>query len=175
MLSLPSVTAPASRRRATAVHSRGDVKYSRVLVPHEVGSPGMWQRSLWASGTPCSGPRDRPAISSVSSARAAARAPSASTVMKARIRPSRRSMRVRCSWVASTGEIFRVAIARASVAMVQSVTALVLLALERDREAGRLLGQGKIGRRALDGGGEIRHLRADQPLWITHVASPAGS
>src|SRR4030095_1765085 len=111
-----------------------------------------------------------------SSACAAARAPSASTVMKARMRPSRRSMRARCSWVASTGEIFRAAIARASVAMVQSVTFLarVVLALERDREAGRLLGHGEIGRRALDGGGEIRHLRADQPLRAPHGVSPAG-
>jgi hypothetical protein len=36
----------ASRRRATAVHSKGEVKYSRVRVPQEVGRPGTWQRSL---------------------------------------------------------------------------------------------------------------------------------
>src|SRR4030095_7689561 len=41
MLSLPRVTAPASRSRAVAVHSLGTVKYSRVLVPHDVGRPGI--------------------------------------------------------------------------------------------------------------------------------------
>jgi len=46
MLSLPKVTTPAARNRATAVHSIGDVKYSRVFVPHDVGRPGTWQRSL---------------------------------------------------------------------------------------------------------------------------------
>src|SRR5262245_397954 len=97
-------------------------------------------------------------------------------VMKARMRPSSRSMRARCSWVASTGEILRAAIARASVAMVQSVTPLarLVLALERAREARRLLGHREIGRSALDGGREIRRFRADQSLRITHVVSPAG-
>ena len=46
MLSLPSVIAPAARKRLTAVASCSAMKYSAVLVPHEVGRPRMWQRSL---------------------------------------------------------------------------------------------------------------------------------
>src|SRR5438094_275702 len=107
MLSLPSVTAPASRRRFTAVHSCSAEKYSRVAVPHDVGSPRTWQRSLYASGTPWNGPRESPAASSASSSRALARAPSASTVMKLRILASSRAMRSRHSRVTSTGETLR--------------------------------------------------------------------
>src|SRR6266571_1919707 len=46
MFSLPSVIAPARARRATAVHSTGDTKYSAVFVPQLDGSPGTAQRSL---------------------------------------------------------------------------------------------------------------------------------
>src|SRR5262245_60330157 len=52
MLSLPSVMAPAATRRADAVQSCSATKYSRVFVPHEVGQPRRWQRSLSPSGTP---------------------------------------------------------------------------------------------------------------------------
>src|SRR5262245_56475713 len=171
MLSLPSVIAPACRKRAVAVHSIVGAKYSRVFVPHEVGRPGTWQRSLYASGTPCSGPRLRPEASSASSARAEARAPSGSRVMNAWMRPSRRSIRVRHSRVASTGEILRAAIARPSVCAVQSVTRLVggrRLALERQHEAGRLLGDREIGRRPLDRGRETGGVGAHAILRIVH-------
>src|SRR5436309_2171207 len=143
MLSLPSVTAPASRRRFTAVHSCSAEKYSRVAVPHDVGSPRTWQRSLYASGTPWNGPRESPAASSASSSRAVARAPSASTVMKLRILASSRAMRSRHSRVTSTGETWRPAIAPPSVVIVQSVTLLphVGVTLEDDGEPGGLLGQ----------------------------------
>ncbi len=117
MLSLPRVTAPAATSRATAVQSCSAVKYSAVRVPQEVGSPRMKQRSLNASGTPWSGPRValRPAASR---RRAAASAPSASTVMKARSRPSSRSTRARHARVASTGESWPAWIAAASAVMV---------------------------------------------------------
>ena len=80
-------------------------------------------------------------------------------------------MRARHACVASTGEIFRAAIARERVSSVQSVTALVeiALALERGREASGLLGNGEVGRRPLDGGGEARDLRAGSALWLAHV------
>src|SRR5215472_10683962 len=39
MLSLPRVIAPAPARRASAVQSCSAVKYSRVIVPHDVGRP----------------------------------------------------------------------------------------------------------------------------------------
>src|SRR5207244_2685285 len=120
MLSLPRPTAPACRSRRTASHSRTSTKYSRVLVPHEVGSPGTWQRSFHAIGTPASGPPGRPAASSRSRAAAAASAPSASTVMKARRARSRRSIRLRDSRTISTGETRRARTADASAASVQS-------------------------------------------------------
>ena len=93
------------------------------------------------------------------------------------MRWSSRSIRLRQSRVASTGEIFRAAIACASVVTVQSVTALagIALALEGNHEAGRLFGDGEIGRRPLDGGRETRDIRAHQTLRIAHRAAPAGS
>src|SRR5262249_11819798 len=174
MFSLPRVTAPASRRRAAAVHSTGAVKYSRVFVPHEVGRPARWQRSLYASGTPCSGPRLRPAASSASRARAVARAPLASSVMSACRRPSRRAMRSRQACVASTGEILRAAISRARVWIVQSVTALVRarLALEGLDEAGWLLGDRQVGGDSLDGGREACDVGAHTVFLPTHHRYP---
>src|SRR5882672_9018531 len=45
MLSLPSVTAPAAVRRATAVAAWSLGEYAAVLVPHDVGKPTTWKRS----------------------------------------------------------------------------------------------------------------------------------
>ncbi len=174
MFSLPSVMAPAARSRATAVHSRGPVKYSAVLVPHEVGRPGMWQRSLYASGTPWSAPRQRPAVASASSARAAASAPSASTVMKLLIVPSNRAIRSRKSRVASTGEIFFARMASASETSVQSLTVSLLLLgarLERGDEVRWLLGQREVSARALDQRGEAGDIRFQVTIAIGHGGS----
>src|SRR5262249_9105354 len=123
---------------------------------------------------PCGGPRLRPAASSASSARAVARAPSASTVMKACRRPSRRAMRSRQACVASTGEILRAAISRARVWSVQSVKALVRarLALERVHEAGRLLGNREVGGDSLDGGREAGDVGAHTVFLPTHHRYP---
>ena len=80
-------------------------------------------------------------------------------------------MRVRHSRVASTGEILRAAIAHPSVSMVQSVTRLVggrRLALERQHEAGRLLGDREIRRGPFDGGRETGGIGAHAILRIAH-------
>ena len=86
-------------------------------------------------------------------------------------------MRFRHSRVASTGEIFRVAIACTSVSTVQSVIALteIALALERNHEARRLLGDDEIRRRPLDGGGKTRDIRAHHRSGSLMRAAPAGS
>ena len=86
-------------------------------------------------------------------------------------------MRARHACVASTGETSRAAIARENVSTVQSVTGLagLGLTLERDHEARRLLGEGEVGRRPLDGGGEARDIGADSTLRRAHGVLPAGS
>ena len=60
--------------------------------------------SLMPTGTPCSGPRTRPAAISVSAARAASIAASASSRMKACSFGSSRSMRASSAFSSSTGE-----------------------------------------------------------------------
>src|SRR6266478_10041943 len=92
--------------------------------------------------------------------------------MKAWMRPSRRSMRSRHARVASTGEILRAAIARPSVATVQSVTRLggVRVVLERQHEARRLLADREVDRRPLDGGGESCGIRAHASLRSVHIS-----
>ena len=52
MLVLPSSTAPASRRRLTAVPSYGGVKPSRILDAQVVGTPSVRSTSLSATGMP---------------------------------------------------------------------------------------------------------------------------
>src|SRR5207248_8068007 len=122
------------------------------LVPHDVGSPGTWHRSLYARGTPWSGPRQRPAAASASSVRAAASAPSASTVMKLRMAPSSRAMRSRYARVASTGEICFARIAPASATSVRSVTAAFVsgAVVQRGGEVGRLFAERQHGAHPLD-------------------------
>src|SRR5215470_14352300 len=78
------------------------------------------------------------------------------------MRPSSRAMRSRQACVASTGEIFRAAIARARVWIVQSVTRLygLRITLECQHEARRLFAESQIGRHPLDGPGQTRDVRA---------------
>src|SRR6478672_297035 len=60
-LVLPTNTAPASRRRVTAVASYGGLQPSRIRDPQVVGSPRVHRMSLRATGTPASGPGSSPA------------------------------------------------------------------------------------------------------------------
>src|SRR5713101_2762936 len=160
MLSLPRLMPPASRRRRAAEHSVAETKYSGVRVPHEVGSPRTEQRSLKASGTPWSGPRQRPAAASASSARAALSAPSSSRRMNAWRRLSHFRMRPRLRSTTSTGEIRP---ARMSSARPTRVSSLIprraLLALEDGDEACRLLAKRELARQPPDHTGHLCRLR----------------
>src|SRR5436309_3670117 len=160
MLSLPRLTAPAPRRRRAAVHPCAEVKYSGILVPQEVGSPSRWQRSLKPTGTPWSGPRQRPPAASASRARAERSAPSSSSVMKARIRPSHFLTRSRQRSTASTGDSFPALMDSATAARLSSGTGRSLvLAFESRDEARRLLGEGELSGQALDHPQHARPLR----------------
>ena len=64
MLVFPKMIAPASLRRATTLASSSGTKPESTLAPPVVRSPRVRQRSLTATGTPWSGPRERPADSS---------------------------------------------------------------------------------------------------------------
>jgi hypothetical protein len=61
MFVLPSMTAPDALSRATAVASYAGTKFSRILELHVVRTPRVQNTSLTATGTPSSGPSDRPA------------------------------------------------------------------------------------------------------------------
>src|SRR5262245_12390250 len=157
--------APAPSRSAIAVASCSARKYSGTAEPHAAARPPHTNRSLWASGTPWSGPRARPAFASASRTRAVRSAPSASTWTKARSRGPRASMRARHSSVASTGEISLARIRAASAARLVSITAGRLrirgrlagwrTRLEGRREACRLLGEPEIRGGSLDPGDEV--------------------
>ncbi len=82
--------------------SYGDTKLSSIFEPQLVRTPAVQKMSLWASGSPVSGPA-LPAAKAWSAALAWASADSGITVMKA----------LSCDWEAST---------RASRARVSSVT-----------------------------------------------------
>ncbi len=79
MLSLPSITAPASARRAVTVDSYGGMKPFRIFDAHVVSIPRVQKMSFTPSGTPASTPGSRPALRAASTASARRRVPSAST------------------------------------------------------------------------------------------------
>jgi hypothetical protein len=81
---LPTMTAPACRRRAVAVLSvEAGGTSENARLPHLVGIPATSNMSLIPTGIPCRGPRRRPSCSSRSRRSACVSAPSASTVTKA--------------------------------------------------------------------------------------------
>src|SRR4030095_5374035 len=160
MLSFPRLTAPASRRRCAAVHARAEVKYSRVLVPQEVGCPSRWQRSLKPTGTPWSGPRQRPAAASSSRRRAERSAPSSSSVMKARMRPSHLPTRSRHRSTASTGDSFPARMDSATAVRLSSGTGRrLVLAFEGREERGGRPGGGEPPAQPLDDAQHARPFR----------------
>src|SRR5205814_5554781 len=77
---LPSSTAPASRKRATAGASSSHGPFgSIVFEPRSVGQPRARIKSLIETGTPSSGPIGAPLIQRVSDSVALATAASPST------------------------------------------------------------------------------------------------
>jgi hypothetical protein len=103
-LHLPIRTAPASRNRVTTVASRAATCPARTRDAAVVATPLTSIRSLSATGTPCSGPRSRPAARSLSTCLACARASSASTVMNALSFELSRATRARQASVASAAD-----------------------------------------------------------------------
>src|SRR5690606_32217108 len=77
-LVLPTITAPASRRRVTTVASYGGTYPARIWEAAVVSRPRVHMLSFNAIGMPWRGPRSLPAARSASAASAAARAPSRS-------------------------------------------------------------------------------------------------
>ena len=67
---LPTMMAPASRKRDTTVASYGGFQPSRILEEHVVSTPWVHRLSFMAIGTPASGPIGRPAAMSASIASA---------------------------------------------------------------------------------------------------------
>ena len=86
MLVLPTMTAPAARRRATTgASSVAGLASSSALEPESVVSPATSHRFLIETGMPASGEGTRPALRIVSLASAAASAWSFQTFTKARL------------------------------------------------------------------------------------------
>ena len=112
---------PASRPRWRRTGGR---QPSRIRDEQVVGMPAVQMLSFRATGTPASGPGSSPAATRRSMARAARRASSASTRLKAWISPSRASMAARCSSTTSAAGRLpaRTAAAMSSAVSVGAVT-----------------------------------------------------
>ena len=104
---LPKITAPCSRRRATAGASsfHGPLG-SIVFEPRRVGQPRVSNRSLIDVGTPSTSPLGSPFIQRASDARALSSANAGSTWQKAFSTGLSASTRFSTAWVTSTGESF---------------------------------------------------------------------
>jgi hypothetical protein len=72
----PTMIAPAFRRLRTSGASSGAITFANAGMPFGVGLPCWSTFSLIVIGTPCSGPRTRPAASASSARRASASASS---------------------------------------------------------------------------------------------------
>ena len=59
---LPMITAPAATRASTTSALRSATRSSGRAAPRRVGRPATSMTSLIATGRPCSGPRERPAV-----------------------------------------------------------------------------------------------------------------
>ena len=152
MFSLPSITVPAALRPTTTVASYGDTKSASIFEPQVVRTPSVQKMSLWAIGTPVSGPA-RPAARASSAACAAAKAPSAVTVTKALRAGWPAAMRSRQARVSSTLEYSPRSSPRASPATVGAGSGgKALIRSPSGRDTGRLrllahcVGRGRDGR-----------------------------
>src|SRR5687768_4695016 len=118
---LPRITAPAARSRATDAASRSGRVWKCGRAPAVVGMPATWKMSFTPPGTPCSGPSARPARTSSSRCRAAARAPASSTCTHAFNPPSSARMRARHASTRSADASMRSRTARAASATPSAV------------------------------------------------------
>src|ERR1700723_1177635 len=105
MFVLPSRIAPARATFLATSLSACGTKSARIFEPAVVRVPRVQKLSLSETGIPWSGPRERPRCISRSAVFAWRRAPSATTVRKARSEGFHRSIRARDASTRSTGEI----------------------------------------------------------------------
>ena len=105
MFVLPSTTAPASRRRPTAVASPDGTKSPRMREPQVVSRPAVQMLSLTATGSPARG-RSRPPPD-IRSSSAACRSASGLIRTNAFSSPSTASMRLRNARTTSTADTSR--------------------------------------------------------------------
>ena len=95
-LVLPTMMAPASRRRCTTVASYGGFQPSSIRDEHVVWIPRVHILSLSANGTPASAPTGFPSAMSASIRAACWRAASVVIRLKACTSGSRAAMAARC-------------------------------------------------------------------------------
>ena len=112
--SLPITMAPAWRSLPTTTASAAAILSTRIFEWLVVGRPATSMMSLIPTGTPCSGPRMRPAAISASALRAMVMAASASRRMKAFTRLSSLPIRSSSAVISSTGDRVLAAKARAA-------------------------------------------------------------
>src|SRR2546426_298921 len=106
VLVFPRTSAPAARRRATAIASSSGTWSAKSREPPVVVSPRVKRTSLIETGTPWSGPSGSPFVTAISASRAAARACSAATTQNAFSTGLIASIRDRTASVTSIGESF---------------------------------------------------------------------
>src|SRR5690606_35295987 len=129
---------PAAFRRAMSVLSSVHGFSRRIRAPQLGILPARSNMSLWASGTPASGPTGWPAAMAASVSLAAARASSASVETTALNASCTAFSRSSAELTTSVLEIFleRMASARSTAEMVLRSMALVPLALEHTNDIG---------------------------------------
>ncbi len=91
-VALPTITAPARRKRATTAASSFGTWFSKKVEPLVVLRPAVSMQSFTAMGMPCRRPSQRPSAVAASAASAVSRAASLATVTKAFSRPPSPSM-----------------------------------------------------------------------------------
>ena len=112
---LPIVMVPAARSRWTSSASSSGTNCANTFEPNVVRMPLVGTRSLWATGSPCSGPTRSPRASAASAFTARSRASSGTSVTMALRVGLTRSIAASWASITSRAETCRSAISRASV------------------------------------------------------------
>ena len=156
---LPTTTAPAARRRATASQSRtAGEACSRSSDPNVVGSPATSSLSLTSKGRPASGPGSSPASMRASTAAASAKAPSPRVLTTALIGPSSRSMRSSDSATSPSADTTRALDGRGELMERHEAQATVDEARQQRGHAGPERA-GRLARHGCRRGGDRRRIR----------------
>src|SRR3989441_70537 len=170
VLVFPRTSAPAARRRATAIASSSGTWSAKSREPPVVVSPRVKRTSLIETGTPWSGPSGSSFVTAISASRAAARTCSAATTQNAFSTGLIASIRDRTASVTSIGESF-LARTRPEISMADCQISIdcshciiprraVLRSSRPPRERARL-GQRRLAR-ARTGAAPRRHVARDR-------------